>query len=104
MSLFVLDSSIAVKWVLPEPGSDEALALQDAVRHNLHEIIAPFCLLLSPSARRWNSFIPRHCRPWQPAFRHRQPRMPAARAGADLPTGIQRRSPLENSGVRLLAS
>jgi len=41
MSLFVLDSSIAVKWVLPEPGSDEALALQDAVRHNLHEIIAP---------------------------------------------------------------
>jgi|GEM_PF-4735354 len=39
MSLFVLDSSIAVKWVLPEPGSDEALALQDVISHARNEVI-----------------------------------------------------------------
>ena len=41
MTLFVLDSSVAVKWVLPEPGSAKALAFQDDVRNNVHEIIAP---------------------------------------------------------------
>lgn len=28
MTLFVLDSSVAVKWVLPEPDSAKALAFQ----------------------------------------------------------------------------
>lgn len=40
MTLFVLDGSVAIKWVLPEPGSAVALALQDNVRNNVHEIIA----------------------------------------------------------------
>ena len=41
MTLFVLDSSIAVKWALPEVGSTKALALRDDVRKQIHEIIAP---------------------------------------------------------------
>jgi predicted nucleic acid-binding protein len=41
MSLFVLDSSVAVKWALPETGSAEALALRDDVLKNIHAIIAP---------------------------------------------------------------
>lgn len=41
MSLYVLDSSVAVKWVLPEADSPKALSLLDDVRIGLHEIIAP---------------------------------------------------------------
>lgn len=41
MSRYVLDSSVAVKWVIPEQDSAQALALQDAVRNGVHEIIAP---------------------------------------------------------------
>lgn len=41
MTLFVLDSSVAVKWVLPEPDSAKALALRDEVAQQIHEIIAP---------------------------------------------------------------
>ena len=41
MSLLVLDTSVAEKRVLPEPDSTKALALQDDVRNNVHEIIAP---------------------------------------------------------------
>ncbi len=29
MSIYVVDASVAVKWLLPEPGSDHALRLQD---------------------------------------------------------------------------
>jgi predicted nucleic acid-binding protein len=38
---YVLDASVAVKWVLPEPDSPEALALRDAYRTQVHELIAP---------------------------------------------------------------
>lgn len=41
MSIYVLDSSVAVKWALPEPGSAKALALRDDVLNQIHEIIAP---------------------------------------------------------------
>lgn len=41
MSLYVLDTSVAVKWVIPEPDSLKALAFQDDIRNNIHEIIAP---------------------------------------------------------------
>ena len=41
MSLFVLDSSVAVKWSLPEAGSQKALALRDDARNQIHELIAP---------------------------------------------------------------
>ena len=41
MSLYVLDSFVAVKWVLPEPGSLKALAFRDDVFNSIHEIIAP---------------------------------------------------------------
>ncbi len=41
MSLYVLDSSVAVKWVLPEPGSVKALAFRDNILNGIHEIIAP---------------------------------------------------------------
>lgn len=41
MSLFVLDSSVAVKWALPEVGSEKALALRDEILKQVHDAIAP---------------------------------------------------------------
>jgi predicted nucleic acid-binding protein len=41
MSLYVLDTSVAVKWAIPEPDSLKALAFQDDIRNMIHEIIAP---------------------------------------------------------------
>jgi predicted nucleic acid-binding protein len=41
MSIFVLDSSVAVKWAIPEPGSSKALAFREDVRKKIHRIIAP---------------------------------------------------------------
>lgn len=39
--MLVLDSSVAVKWVLPEPDSEAALAIRDAARAGAIQIIAP---------------------------------------------------------------
>lgn len=41
MNLFVLDSSVAVKWALPEPGSAKALAFRDDFLKQVHDAIAP---------------------------------------------------------------
>jgi predicted nucleic acid-binding protein len=41
MSILVLDSSVAVKWVLKEAGTSKALALRDDILHQVHEVIAP---------------------------------------------------------------
>ncbi len=38
---FVLDASVAVKGVLPEEGSDKAIALQEAFENAVHELLAP---------------------------------------------------------------
>ena len=38
---FVLDSSVAAKWVLPESDSAEALSFRDDLRNKIHESIAP---------------------------------------------------------------
>jgi predicted nucleic acid-binding protein len=38
---FVLDASVAVKWVIPEPDSAKALALLDDFRNKVHELLAP---------------------------------------------------------------
>lgn len=38
---YVLDASVAIKWVLPEEGSDKAIALQEAFEKAVHELIAP---------------------------------------------------------------
>jgi predicted nucleic acid-binding protein len=38
---YVLDASVAVKWVLPEPDSPQALSLRDDSRRQIHELIAP---------------------------------------------------------------
>jgi predicted nucleic acid-binding protein len=38
---YVLDSSVAVKWELPEAGSDRALRLRDGTRLGTHELAAP---------------------------------------------------------------
>jgi predicted nucleic acid-binding protein len=38
---YVLDSSVAAKWVLPEPDSLQALSLLADVRNQTHELIAP---------------------------------------------------------------
>ena len=38
---YVLDSSIGVKWVLPEADSAKALELRDDIRNKVHEVIAP---------------------------------------------------------------
>lgn len=38
---YVLDASVGLKWVLPEDGSDKALALGLEYRNGVHELIAP---------------------------------------------------------------
>lgn len=38
---YVLDSSVAVKWVLKEAGTPNAITFRDEVRNKIHEIIAP---------------------------------------------------------------
>ena len=38
---FVLDSSVAFKWVVPEVHSDKAIRLRDAVRKAVHHFLAP---------------------------------------------------------------
>ncbi len=38
---FVLDTSVALKWYLPEPDSSKAAALRDDFRNAIHELIAP---------------------------------------------------------------
>jgi predicted nucleic acid-binding protein len=38
---YVLDSSAALKWVLPEPDSPRALRLRDEFRNAVHELLAP---------------------------------------------------------------
>jgi predicted nucleic acid-binding protein len=38
---YVLDSSVALKWVLPEPDSPQAIRLRDDYRNGLHDLLAP---------------------------------------------------------------
>jgi predicted nucleic acid-binding protein len=38
---YTLDSSVAIKWVLPEIDSDRANRLRDDVRGGIHRLIAP---------------------------------------------------------------
>ena len=38
---YVLDSSVALKWVLPEADSAKALRLRDEYSNGLHELLAP---------------------------------------------------------------
>jgi len=38
---YVIDSSVAVKWELPEIDSDKANALRSDFRNRIHELIAP---------------------------------------------------------------
>lgn len=38
---YVLDSSVALKWVLPEPFCDKARQLRDDYRNLVHELVAP---------------------------------------------------------------
>jgi len=38
---YVVDSSVAFKWEVKEPGSDKAVRLRDETRQGVHELIAP---------------------------------------------------------------
>jgi predicted nucleic acid-binding protein len=38
---YILDASVAVKWVLPEKDSPKAVRLLNAYRKKNHELIAP---------------------------------------------------------------
>jgi predicted nucleic acid-binding protein len=38
---YVLDASVALKWVLTEPDSPKALSVRDDFRQQLHEFLAP---------------------------------------------------------------
>jgi predicted nucleic acid-binding protein len=38
---YVLDSNVAVKWVLPEPETPRAVGLLNEYRRGLHELLAP---------------------------------------------------------------
>ncbi|HEX7378542.1 MAG TPA: type II toxin-antitoxin system VapC family toxin [Pirellulales bacterium] len=41
---YVLDSSVALKWVLPEPDSANAIRLRAASQNGVHELLAPSIL------------------------------------------------------------
>jgi predicted nucleic acid-binding protein len=43
---YVLDSSVALKWVLPEPDSAKALELRDEFAKGVHELLTPDIFLL----------------------------------------------------------
>src|ERR1700676_5291339 len=38
---YVIDSSVAVKWAIPETDTPKALQLRDDFRNAVHELIAP---------------------------------------------------------------
>lgn len=38
---YVLDSSVALKWAIPEPDTAKALQLRTDYRNGIHELIAP---------------------------------------------------------------
>lgn len=38
---YVLDSSVALKWVLPEPDSGRAIRLRDDYNASIHDLLAP---------------------------------------------------------------
>ncbi len=38
---YVLDSCVALKWVLAEPDADKAIRVRDAFRQGLHELLSP---------------------------------------------------------------
>jgi predicted nucleic acid-binding protein len=38
---YVLDASVALKWVLPEADSDKAASLGQAFKNGIHDLIAP---------------------------------------------------------------
>ncbi len=38
---YVVDSSVGLKWVLPEPDSGRAVRLRDEYKRGIHELIAP---------------------------------------------------------------
>jgi hypothetical protein len=38
---YVLDSNVALKWLLPEPYSDTAIRLRDDYHTAAHELLAP---------------------------------------------------------------
>ena len=38
---YVLDSSVALKWLLPEPDSDKAIRLREDFQKAVHELLAP---------------------------------------------------------------
>jgi predicted nucleic acid-binding protein len=42
---YIVDSSVAAKWVIPEADSDKALRLLDEFQQGLHELLAPDWLL-----------------------------------------------------------
>jgi predicted nucleic acid-binding protein len=44
--MIVVDANIAAKWLLPEPGSDEAIALQEGP----HQLVAPDLIRLEVAA------------------------------------------------------
>ena len=39
--IFVLDASVAVKWVLFEADTDKAIALRADIQNQIHEVLAP---------------------------------------------------------------
>jgi predicted nucleic acid-binding protein len=65
---YVLDASVAVKWVLPEPDSAKALSIRDDYRIGTHELIAPdtlpveVCHALTRAERSAGMSLPRRSR------------------------------------------
>jgi predicted nucleic acid-binding protein len=43
---YVLDSCVALKWVLAEPDSNKAIRVRDDFNHQVHELLAPDIFLV----------------------------------------------------------
>jgi hypothetical protein len=49
---YVVDSNVALKWVLPEAESDKAIRLRDDAQAGLHDLIAPDVILIEAASKR----------------------------------------------------
>jgi hypothetical protein len=63
---YVLDSSVALKWVLHEADSGKAIRLRDDYSNGIHELLAPdifrlksLMVLLLPNAKRGSGLASR---------------------------------------------
>ena len=54
---YVLDSNVALKWVLPETDDDEAIRIRDEFGQGIHQLLSPAVTVLARFARALHTAI-----------------------------------------------